>query len=192
MGTHPIFESDFDCLTVKTLPKVDSEEMAYIGAIASCSLKRKNDSTTRFTMKLLRTYSNRFRKSMGGHKDADMDSDKMLDNKTPRSSKLGDKIARAQKRLDRAKDQFSDELNKALNDETRLDELLDAVIMAEQDVMHHQRDVRRVTMISYFHQRTLSRSVSPNARRVCPVTGNTVDHAPTLCPDDSPSDFLRV
>ena len=30
--------------------------MAYIGAIASCSLKRKNDSTTRLTMNLLRTF----------------------------------------------------------------------------------------------------------------------------------------
>ena len=31
--------------------------------------------------------------------------------------------------------QFSKELNKSLNDEGTLDELLDAVIMAEQDVM---------------------------------------------------------
>ena len=70
------------------------------------------------------------------------------------SSKLGDKIARAQKRLERAKDQFSDELNKSLNDESRLDELLDAVIMAEQDVM-----------VSWVFQHTFSAFSASSTRR---------------------------
>ena len=47
---------------------------------------------------------------------------------------INGKLQKAEIRLEQARDNFATELNKSLNDESKLDELLDAVIMAEQDV----------------------------------------------------------
>jgi len=96
----------------------------------------------RHTMSFIRKTSNRIKETLLGQKREKKNILQPLF--IPEEVvKLG-KLAKARMKLERARDEFSKELNKSLNDESRLDDLLDEIIFAEQEVLHHERDeIRR-------------------------------------------------
>ncbi|CAG5110134.1 Oidioi.mRNA.OKI2018_I69.chr2.g4566.t1.cds [Oikopleura dioica] len=67
---------------------------------------------------------------------------------------------RSSARLKSARLEFAKEMNKSLADESRLDDLLDAIIFAEQEVLHHERESFRKFLIASRTRQSSLQSVT--------------------------------